>query len=417
MFAIGGHYSLVLPFRRGGARSGLFAVSGYSKTNKMLKIELDYYDANHKLLLSKAPYRALGTAKRVTEFKKNGQISKEDFLNYFLIGRSDNIDFSTYRSRLSHIAMAAQWLNSVLDTRTTINWRPGNKGLQWQVGEAVSLSVASSMFGLIAADWAIIPEQRGRGAHQTFDFERAMVGITANNEVIQIEAKGSFVDDNTVVQANVAAHAKKIEGKKISIKSKGKAYIHPATARYGLITSMDPKNTAKCWLLDPPTIQFEENPHDLKIANRLAYTAEILSLIAPKALLPVALMNRAKEWREKKTSSPLPSLGHPFTVNNYVEQFLSRGKVWLKDRDVVGQMYAHKKGGVFFIGLHGDVIRSAITQNTDEIASTFYKSYVEEAVVDGSPVFIDDLTKHDSISQPLYLHSTTSGVVIGIDER
>lgn len=382
----------------------------------MLNIDLDYYNNAHKSLLSKGAYKTLETAKRVTKFKAKKQISREEFLNYFLIRRSDSPLYATYKDRLAHIATASSWLDNVLDIQTSINHRTGSKGMQEQVGEAVSLSVAGTMFGLTAADWMLIPEQKGRKAHKTFDFERTMVGVTSNAAVIQIEAKGSFVNNNTVKQPAVDSHASNITKKKASIVSKGNSYKHPATARYGMIASIDAKNTAKCWLLDPPSTPFDGNAHNLKVANRLGYTAEILSLIAPKAKLPEVLMRSANEWREKQNSSSIPDVGRPFTAHNYVEQFLAKGKIWIEDRDIVGQLYIGEQDYIFFIGLHGDVIRRAIDQDGVKIAQLEYEPYVEETVIEGSPISVKDMSRRDQIKKRLHLHIASSGLVIGIND-
>ncbi|AIL63096.1 hypothetical protein [Pseudomonas alkylphenolica] len=213
--------------------------------SQSLMVNLDYYDG-HQSLLAKGAYETLGTASKVESFQKQGKIPLSDFLNYFLIHRSVSPDYASYIERLNYLDTASTWLNGVLDLNGSINWRPGSKGLQENVGEAVSLSVASSLFGLTAADWETIPEQKGTRAHPTFDFERTLVGITAQNAVVQIEAKGSFVRDNTVDQSAVKAHARNISKKKSKITNIGAAYKHPATAMYGMIVSIDPTNEAKC---------------------------------------------------------------------------------------------------------------------------------------------------------------------------
>jgi hypothetical protein len=381
-----------------------------------LKIDLDYYDAHHQSLLAQGAYQTLGTAAKVKSFQTTGEISLPDFLNYFLIHRADGPSYATYRTRRKYLGQASGWIDGVLNTNGTINCLRGSKGLQEKVGEAVSLSVASAMFGLTAADWTTIPEQRGRTAHPTFDFERTMVGITNGNDVIQIEAKGSFVKDNTLDQLAVKRHASNIEEKKIKIATAG-AYKHPAVARYGMIASIDPNNTARCLLLDPPADQLLGNPGDLKVASRLEYAASIVSLLAPKAKLPNALEIRAELWRQGAASKESETLrspsGHPFTAGNYVEDFLANGKIWMKNRDIVGQVYLDISGRAFFLGLRGDVVRTAIQQDPKVIVQAHYEPSSEQMEILASPLHLDQGIRDEPRYMHMTFHTASSGVVLG----
>ncbi|MGC5699259.1 hypothetical protein J4P02_03535 [Pseudomonas sp. NFXW11] len=382
--------------------------------SQSLVVNLDYYHG-HQSLLAKGAYETLGTASKVESFQKQGTIPLSDFLNYFLIHRSVSPDYASYIERLNYLDTASTWLNGVLDLSGSINWRPGSNGLQENVGEAVSLSVASSLFGLTAADWETIPEQKGRRAHPTFDFERTLVGITAQNAVVQIEAKGSFVRDNTVDQSAVKAHARNISKKKDKITNIGAAYKHPATVMYGMIVSIDPTNEAKCWLLDPPTEQLEGNPSDIKVAIRLEYVASIVAMLAPNAKLPRALRDRAALWREGAVSKEIESLeGHPYTGENYVDAYLAKSKIWMAERDVVGQLYLGESGRVFFLGLRGDLVRAAIKQDPEAIVQARYKHSVEQAHVSGEPMRLDRWKKGSRRNVALTLYTASSGVVIGL---
>lgn len=379
-----------------------------------LKIALDYYDG-HEPLLTTGAYKTLGTAAKVKAFQKHGSIPLPDFLNYFLIRRYEGLNYATYMDRLKRIDTASMWLEDVLDISNTINWRLGSRREQEGVGEAISLSVASSLFSLTAADWITIPEQKGKNAHPTFDFERKLVGITAQNAVVQIEAKGSFVVDNTLNQSAVKSHARSIVGKKTKIASIGTSYKHPATAMYGMIAAIDPMNTAKCWLLDPPADLLEGNPRDIKIATRLEYVASIVSMLAPNAKLPRALQERATLWREGATSKQVESLeGHPFTGSNYVEAYLAKSKIWMTERDIVGQLYVGESGRIFFLGLRGDLVRAAIKQDPEAIIEAYYLPDVEYAEVTARPLRLDRWEKDVLRTVSMTLYTASSGVVIGL---
>lgn len=380
----------------------------------MLEIDLDYYDKNHKSLLSQGAYATLKTAKRLEDFRKVGKIPKGDFFNYFLIHRSANPDYDTYSKRIANVDQAVAWVAGALDTSSTIKCLAGCVGLQERVGEAVCLSVAGAMFELTAADWAIIPIQGGKQAHKTFDFERTMIGITGTSDVIQVEAKGSFIPDNTQKHPNVSAHSSSIAKKKANITKNAATYKHPATARYGMIAAIDATHKAKCWLLDPPAEPFEGDARKFKAANRLDYVADMVSLLAPKALLPGVIRQRAEQWRNGESSvSPSP-IGAPYTLHNYVSMFLARGKIWLVEHDIVGQLYVGKTEGIFFIGLLGKVVREAIMQDVDAIADSRYDTSVIRATIKGTPFDLRRHEKGELLEVSLDLHVTSSGTVLGI---
>jgi hypothetical protein len=377
-----------------------------------LSVQLDYY-RGHKQLLSQGSYLVLGTAAKVEAFREHNTIAVPDFLNYFLIHRAKSPSYATYLDRLSYVGRAAGWLEGVVDINGTINCHPGSEGMQEQVGEAISLSVASKLFDLTQADWIKIPEQQGTGAHPTFDFERTLVGITEGNAVIQIEAKGTFVADNTKSQPNVRTHAANIRRKKEAITEAGDNYRHPATALYGMIASIDPLNTAKCWLLDPPPIRFDGAPRNIKIANRLDYVSELTEMLAPNAQLPKALGLSAKNWRYDLSRNSRVE-GLPYTPTNYIENYLATNKVLLDDLDVVGEVYVAEADEPFFFGLKGEMIRVAIRQDPDEIARLSFPPSIDTRTISAQPRHIETWGKNKLRRLKFDLFTSSSGVVIGL---
>ena len=53
-----------------------------------LKVDLAYYNAKEKRLLSAGIYKSVDVEKKVTNFQSHGEISLAEFLNYFLIHRA-----------------------------------------------------------------------------------------------------------------------------------------------------------------------------------------------------------------------------------------------------------------------------------------------------------------------------------------
>jgi hypothetical protein len=205
-----------------------------------------------------------------------------------------------------------------------------------------------------------------------------------HDAVVQIEAKGTFVADNTKSQPNVRTHATNIKKKKKLITVAGDNYKHSATALYGMIASVDPLNTAKCWLLDPPPNPSDGAPRNIKIANRLDYVSDLTEMLAPNAKLPKALRESARIWRydlPKKSEIE----GYPFTATNYIETYLATNKILLDDRDVVGDVYIGESGEPFFFGLEGELIRVAIKQDPDEIAALSFFSSTDTRTISAQP--------------------------------
>lgn len=383
----------------------------------MLKVDLAYYNKKQQKLLGEGAYANACTAAKVAAFQKHGQIPLADFLNYFLIHRAKSPTFATYADRNRMLATAIAMLEHVITTLRSINCQLGSGDLQKWVGESVSLSVVGSMFGLTAADWSTIPVMQVSG----FDFERVLTGITIGNNVIQVEAKGSFVDDNTKSQSAIHSHASDVRRKKKKINAAGSAYSHPAAIRFGAIASIDPKQTARCLLLDPPGDEIEGELHRLKIASRLEHLGLIVSILAPSAKLPQALVHRASALRATDSPEPKGSLtssnGYAFTPSNYVEDYLASGKVWLKEQDIVGHLFQIDSARQIFLGVQGAVVRAAIEQDiqtmmhqTFQPSSTTMEIWTRPVAV--GPQELDGLLQEKA--HQLTFHRASSGVVIGV---
>lgn len=311
-------------------------------------------------------------------------------------------------------------LEHVVTTHNTINWQLGSGDLQKWVGESVSLSVVGSMFGLTSADWNTIPVMQVSG----FDFERILTGITIENSVIQVESKGSFVNDNTIGQPAIRTRVHNIRNKKKNILVAGSTYSHPAAIRFGVIASIDQTRTARCLLLDPPGEGLEGELYRLKIASRLEHLSFILWLLAPRAQLPRVLVDRASKWRAVNNEEPKGSLTYPngyaFTPANYVESYLARGKVWLKKQDVVGQLFQTDGKHQIFIGVQGDVVRAAIKQDIPAILQQTFEPSSMAMEIRSRSVNVGVHGRDNAGEEKSYqltFHRASSGVVIGVTDN
>lgn len=385
-----------------------------SKPGDKLMVDLDYYDANHQGLLTKGPYALMNTASNVKAFQTHGTVPLQDFLAFYYIYRDTDPRYSKFAARMKSIDQAATHLDGAISLAGTLNTLLGSEDEQKRVGEAMSLTIANTLFGTTAADWDRIPIDN---KFPTFDTQRTFTGITAANIVVQIEAKGTFLDGGPKDAKRIKAHANNIATKKANIAALGATYPHPAAVRYGMIVAAHPTKTLQCLLLDPPGDDLQGEPSNLKIAFRLNYAADILSLIAPSAHLVNALKDRAELWRkgtDLERFEPMRTAhGKPFISGGYIENALAQQKVWLPELDLVGHVFEGHSGHHFFLGIQGGVLRTVIDQVPADIVSRNWLAESREVILTAAPVLLGRHGKGPSREFHMMLHKATSGLVIG----
>lgn len=385
-----------------------------SKQDDKLRVDLKYYDATHKGLLATGPYALMNTASNVKAFQKHGTVPLQDFLAFYYIYRDADPRYSTVAARMNSIDQAAKHLDGAISLAGTLNTLLGCEDEQKRVGEAMSLTIANTLFGTTAADWDRIPINN---KFSTFDTERTFTGIAAANIVVQIEAKGTFLNGGPKDAKRIKEHADNITTKKAKIAALGPTYQHPATVRYGMIVAAHPTKTLQCLLLDPPGDELQGEPSNLKIAFRLNYAADILSLIAPSAQLVHALKERAELWRKgtdlERFRSILTARGKPFGSRGYIENALAQQKVWLPELDLVGHVFEGHSGHHFFLGIQGGVLRTVIDHVPADMLSMAWIAESREVTLTAAPVLLGRDGKGPSREFHMMLHKATSGLVIG----
>ena len=319
-----------------------------------INVNLEYYDGKHRKLLTTAqPYASVRTAARVQAFKTVSTIRKVDFLSYFLIHRQSLAGYQTFQDLQGKISTTAAWVQDVLrpvGPTLQLSQPFTDAGLAERVGEAVGLSVISRLHQLTDADWTKLDTLPGVNGAPTFDFEIASDSV----RIIQVETKGSFVANNTLKPSAVGNHAASILKKKTDIPA-APHYPYPASVRYGTITVLDDVHEARCWLLDPPADVSPIPPADLRIMKRLAYTAKLIALIAPKASLVDAIVRRIEQIRlhgsEQYNGRTLTrENGHAFSAKNYAKQYLAKNKLYVEPLDAVGKLLSLNNRQPIFIG-------------------------------------------------------------------
>jgi hypothetical protein len=230
------------------------------------------------------------------------EIPKAEFLTYYLfhrikLGTPGYQDYQTVANRL-HMWLSAigECIDYQGDSVRTPEGAVRQLGeVSEHVGEAIGLAVMNRIHGLTEADWRPIPEQRGRGAAPSFDFQLASDG----ESFVQVETKGSSVDDNRVLSDAVRAQKRKIDEKKQKLAALAKIGNdpHPASLRYGTITAVDARKDGnlRCWLTDPPPSQVDDTPQRFKLLNRVRHLRDWITFISPRSPLAAALATRVAD--------------------------------------------------------------------------------------------------------------------------
>lgn len=383
-----------------------------------IRVNLNYYNSEHRTLLTThQPYAAARTGARVAHYRRNPVIRRADFLSYFLIHRQSLSGYQTYQDLLANAEVASAWMKDVIvSTSPTIQLTQhgySDNGISERIGESVGLSVISQLHGMTDADWTKIDTISGVNGQPTFDFQIGSDGV----RIIQVETKGSMVDDCTKKPSKVSNHAGNIARKKSDIDQLA-TYRYPSSIRYGTITAIDAAHDAQCWLLDPPAQDVSTAPQDLRIIKRLGFAAKSVSLIAPTATLPAVIAKRINEIWEGGASAfdgkvLLTRGGTPFSHQNYVEQYLSSRKTYLRDIDVVGRLLPSGRDLPVFVGMMGGIARSAIEQRYSDIANMKY----DDDDLGLHKIAVDDLSQDGRTGKskdiPMRLTVSSGGFVFG----
>ena len=274
-----------------------------------IQVDVAFYDEIEKQKLLKYP-----TATVMEQLVSQGvDISTADFLTYYLFHkkRLGILRYGDYFSIGREINQALVALDGSIDfTGHSICTAEGVKHqlneISEHIGEAVGLSVVSSIHGLTSADWDLILPRQGRGAPPTFDYQIASDG----KQLIQAENKGSSVQDNTEHSPAVRTHKVGITEKKDKLCELFKKGLdpYPSNLRYGTITAVDSRRDGrvKCWLLDPDPERLDVDPRRFKLLSRMRFLLAWISLISPRSQLTSAFATRLRD---------LETIQNPFELN------------------------------------------------------------------------------------------------------
>lgn len=239
--------------------------------------------------------------------------------------------------------------------------------------------------GLTEADWRPIPEQRGRRAAPSFDFQIASDG----EHFVQVESKGSSVLDNRLLSDAVRAQKRKIDEKKAKLAALGKQGQdpHPASLRYGTMTVVDGRKdgSVRCLLTDPPPDPADDTPQRFKLLNRLRHLRDWISFINPRSPLAAALAARLADLEAVENPFKLGGVplrrgnGEPFEFETFSpstrrHSTFMASKSWVADGPAGGVVVQLSEREFLFLGIREQLLTLATAQEFEEIAR--YKAEV-----------------------------------------
>lgn len=274
-----------------------------------IKIDVNFYDETQENKLMAYP-----SAKSIQEVVKNGvEIPSEEFLTYYLFHkkRPGMRGYRNYEELGRKIGKSLNELDAFIEFNGNSIATPTDVGTQVDsiteyVGESIGMSVVNRIHNLSEADWARIPDRGGRYAPKVFDYQVASDGTS----IVQVETKGSSIDNNSLKTSTVSNHKSSIITKKEEIckLEDKKLYPYHANLRYGTITVMDKRqnSTVKCWLLDPEPVEQKTPPVKLRLINRMRFLRDWIAFISPRSQFAAVLSTRVSE---------LEALSDPFELD------------------------------------------------------------------------------------------------------
>lgn len=260
--------------------------------------------------------------------------------------------------RLSRLVVAAGGL---------VNSKPGLQPTEHTAeatdfGIAFGLAVADLIFGTTEMDWKPIPVKKTKD----YDYH----GSNKKTH-IELEVKGSFVDDISKTPSAISNHKASIKAKKGA-----KGPPHANTVCLGMIASVAGSGTPTVRVVDPPGEIQDRSPEDQQLLHRMDFLSRWISCISPRSSLAIALRGRFESLKRMVRIDELDDLplvtgtGKRIDVSPYqIGQIHSR---FFATRSVVsdgtaGGIICATEEGVFFLGLMENLLSVAVRQKFDEI--------------------------------------------------
>lgn len=320
-------------------------------------IDVQCYDDDQRNLLSR-----LTAWPRIHQLIQDGlRIPKEQFLVYSLFrhrdtqGLAELRDLASSRERLlrttlsgNHDSFSAHPDLEATEHRTEAQ----------EIGEALGLCLMDAIFGTHEADWLRIPEGP---ANKTLDY-----AASDGHAKLEVESKGSFVEDRTRKPPAVSRHKTDIARKKAATTGTG--------VRVGTIASIDRQEGGRpmLWLVDPPPAHSERSPEDVQTLHRFDFITRMVSLISPRSPLAAALATRLADLqniRDIRQLEGVPLMAGSGTELGFSTRFGTIHNSFFSVKSVVadgpagGVLVRSSNDEMFFWGIRQDWIDIAVEQS------------------------------------------------------
>lgn len=339
-----------------------------------VRIDVRYYDkANQELLLKYA------AAPRIEEAVRNGiDVPLGQLLTYYLFyrKRASAVEFRTYRDLDKKIGLAMSelegWIrysNGSLVAQAEA--APQDKAVTERLGEGCALSVVSWLHDLHEADWEKIPD---RARLKVFDYQHQVATASDETSIIQVEAKGSAVDDPAQIDDRIRANKARIDRKKTDIKGREQAgeYPFPADMRYGCIAAIGRIGNLTCWLTDPPS-NSTDAPRRHRLMARMRFICKWVSMLSGNSPFAACLESRYRALCALEDPFVLDRVGlvrangEPFKFPRGHgadrRQGIFARLCRVVDGPAVGRLVGSPRDGLYFIGLQRELYDLAARQD------------------------------------------------------
>lgn len=386
--------------------------------NHAIDVRVDYYDKREADC-----FNAYANAAEIAKIAGSEvTIPLAEFLTYalFVNKRPQLAGLGSFSEIKSNLAEHAADFNRGLrvtsnSLRTVLTGNDQLPGLSEKIGTGAALAVVNRLTGLSEADWERIPI--GRKKADDFGFSAPQVGH------VEVEAKGCSIENNTGAKhASVRKHAADIRGKFAELQGRA---AKPNVIRYGVIGAIDtnPDGVLRSWLIDPPAGEFDRDPREQQILNRLAFVAETLEVVLPPSALVIELYKRIAVLAQTNEFAAFDGVPLSGTVASW-RQAISRDQPQDLDGRFFGTIITLPDRTRFFYGIRREWIDAVQQQHFAQISDLKWEPLsasgpitipgrFEEKAEGLGPRKAADRSHRDRV-EISHLHTASSGRVFGI---
>jgi len=353
-----------------------------------LKLNVDYYNSKEKEL-----FKAYPNYQEIEDKLQQGfTLSDDELLTYMMfMEQKDEEGFRTYEELRSKLESRKGFYLDYLDLESgTVKSKYSSSnlsdvGVTERLGISLGLNVVNQLHDLTEADWAITPDQYHGGVRaKDFDYEHPLAATKTN--FIQVENKGSVVDDNNFKTSSISHHYKSIKGKKENLLTyeRRRGIKRHQNIYYGTIGSVDQKNNAKVLLVDPPPFEQEWPPTKFKLIARLSFYHQLFIFCGIRNKIVNSLGQRIKELVELREVFELDKKRLK-DINPSPRSYIKSGKVVKVNTDeAFGTFYfieSNKGFEIYVVAIHKVIIKHILNQDFQAILNYEYKSAeIQDAV-------------------------------------